>query len=262
MIIDKNIDHGKAFDFGKTSIDYARYRDIYPHQFYQKLIDKNLCVDGQKVLDIGTGTGVLPRNLYKYGASFVGVDIAENQITQAISLAKQDNMNISFMCMPAENIDFPANSFDVITACQCFTYFDHKTLAPKLSRMLKCGGRFIVLYMAWLPFEDEIAGKSEELILKYSPNWTGCKETRKQIFIPDDYTEYFSVESNEIFDLNIPFTRESWNGRIKSCRGVGASLNDNEIEKFNIEHMNLLKDIAPDKFNILHYAAITVLRKR
>ena len=29
-ITDKNIDKGKAFDFGKTSSDYAKYRDIYP----------------------------------------------------------------------------------------------------------------------------------------------------------------------------------------------------------------------------------------
>lgn len=30
MIVNKNIDNGKAFDWGKTSPDYAKYRDIYP----------------------------------------------------------------------------------------------------------------------------------------------------------------------------------------------------------------------------------------
>ena len=29
---DINIDGGKPFDWGRTSLDYARYRDIYPQE--------------------------------------------------------------------------------------------------------------------------------------------------------------------------------------------------------------------------------------
>ena len=60
--------------------------------------------------------------------------------------------------MAAENLDFPDDSFDVVTACQCFWYFDHAKLEPELVRMLKPGGRILLLYMAWLPQEDRIAG--------------------------------------------------------------------------------------------------------
>lgn len=35
-IIDARIDGGKAFDWGKTSKDYAMYRDIYPDIFIKK----------------------------------------------------------------------------------------------------------------------------------------------------------------------------------------------------------------------------------
>ena len=66
-IVDERIDAGKAFNWGRTSDDYAKYRDIYPDEFYKKLVDRGLCVEGQNVLDIGTGTGVLPRNMYRYG---------------------------------------------------------------------------------------------------------------------------------------------------------------------------------------------------
>ena len=41
-------------------------------------------------------------------------------------------------------------------------------------RMLKPGGKLLVLYMAWLPYEDKIAQKSEEIVLKYSPEWSGA----------------------------------------------------------------------------------------
>lgn len=46
-ITDERIDGGKAFDWGKTSTDYARFRDIYPQKFYDKIIERKLCIRGQ-----------------------------------------------------------------------------------------------------------------------------------------------------------------------------------------------------------------------
>jgi len=50
MIKDKRIDHGREFDWGKTSEDYAKYRDIYPPAFYSE----------------DTGSGIM----YKWPESF------------------------------------------------------------------------------------------------------------------------------------------------------------------------------------------------
>jgi hypothetical protein len=33
MIINKDIDKGNAFDWGRTSSDYAKFKDIYPEEF-------------------------------------------------------------------------------------------------------------------------------------------------------------------------------------------------------------------------------------
>lgn len=100
---DKNIDGGKPFDWGRTSADYARYRDIYPQKFYDRIIGRDLCVAGQSVLDVGTGTGVLPRNLYRYGAKWIGTDVSENQIAQARLLS--EGMVIDYRTAPAEELD-------------------------------------------------------------------------------------------------------------------------------------------------------------
>lgn len=255
-IIDSRIDGGKAFDWGRTSSDYAKFRDIYPQEFYMKIADRGLCVRGQRVLDLGTGTGVLPRNMYSYGADWVGTDISENQIAQAKSLS--EGMNIEYRVTSAEDIDFPDNSFDVITACQCFWYFKHEQLIPVLRRILKPGGKILVLYMAWLPFEDPIAGESEKLVLKYSPAWSGAGETLHPIFIPDCYDIAFERTWHEEFRLNVRFTRESWNGRMRSCRGVGASLTPEEIQRWEQEHLKLLESCPPE-FDVIHYAAMAEL---
>ncbi|BCI60749.1 class I SAM-dependent methyltransferase [Solibaculum mannosilyticum] len=256
----EDIDGGKRFDWNRAAADYAKYRDIYPPAFYEKIVALGLCVRGQKVLDVGTGTGILPRNLAQYGADFVGIDLSAGQIEQAKRLSKEAGLNIPFRCVPAEEMPFPDASFNVVTACQCFMYFDHKTLALNIYRVLKPSGRLAVFYMAWLPLEDNVAGQSEALILKHNPAWTGCQEMRHPIAIPEYYLPFFEVEETRVFDVKVPFTRESWNGRIKACRGVEASLSEEEVKQFDQEHRALLQDIAPPSFQVLHYTAIAVLR--
>lgn len=115
--------------------------------------------------------------------------------------------------------------------------------------------------MAWLPSEDKIAGASENLVLKYNPDWSGAGETMHPIDIPDRYLKNFKPVHHEEFVLKVPFTREGWNGRMKACRGIGASLSGKKISRWEQEHKTLLEQIAPDEFDILHYGAIAQLKK-
>ena len=128
-------DHGNPFDWGRASEDYAKYRDIYPEAFYEKLAELSLGIKGQKALDIGTGTGVIPRNMYGYGADWTGVDLSENQIAYADKLSREAGLNICYQAVAAEEMDFPDESFDVVTACQCFGYFDQEVILPNIYRM-------------------------------------------------------------------------------------------------------------------------------
>ncbi len=258
-IRDFRIDGGKPFDWGKVSVDYAAYRDIYPQEFYSKIAERGLCTSGQRILDVGTGTGVLPRNMSVYGGSWFGADISEEQIAQARRLSQ--GMAIDYRVAPAEELDFPDQSFDVITACQCFWYFDHERTAPLFSRLLKAGGKLLVLYMAWLPLEDKIAGASERLVLEYSPQWSGAGEYVHPIEIPDCYLECFDVIYREEWKLSIPFTRESWHGRMRACRGVGASLSPDAMQSWEDEHRELLRKMVPERFDVTHYAAMAELVK-
>ncbi len=257
-----DIDGGNAFDFGKTSADYGKYRDIYPPRFYEALTGRGLCVRGQRVLDLGTGTGVLPRFLYGTGAEFVGADISAEQIAEAKRLAAEKQMQITFLASPAEQLPFPDGSFDVITACQCFWYFDHAAVAPKLASLLKPGGRFAVLQMNWLPYEDALAQASENIVLHFNPGWTGAGNQRQPVWIPEDYDAYFERESAEQFDLHVPFTRESWHGRMRACRGVGASLSGEKLAAWEKMHTEMLMQNAPESFTVLHEGAIAVLKRK
>ena len=156
------IDNGQNFDFGKTSSEYAKYRDIYPKELYDRLFALGVGRPGTNWLDLGTGTGVIPRGLAEHGANIIATDISSEQIEQAKCLSKNFS-NISYTALPAEEIDYPENSFAVITACQCFWYFDPHMIVPKIKRMLKPGGLFLKVYMSYLK-DDPIASQSHALV--------------------------------------------------------------------------------------------------
>ncbi len=63
----------------------------------------------------------------------------------------------------------------------------------------------------------------------------------------------FKVFGFFFYDESISFTRESWRGRIRACRGVGAAMTPEEVEKFDREHANLLEEMTEqESFSIVH----------
>ena len=217
---------------------------------------------GPKRLDLGTGTGVLPRNLAPYGARFIGIDLSAEQIRQAELLSRSSGGNIRYLTGPAEEISFPDTVFDAVTACQCFFYFDHPRLAPKLFRILKPEGKLAIIYMAWLPFEDKIAGASEQLVLRYHPDWTGGGEVRHPILVDSCYKRFFTCENECVFRRFLfPLPEKAGLDESEPVGDWGLSLPE-QVQEFDSEHRQLLRDIAPEQFSILHYCAVTVLKKR
>lgn len=205
--------------------------------------------EGSEWLDLGTGTGVIPRGLAQGGANIVGVDISKEQIEQA-KLLSSGNKNIQFFVSSAEELDFPENSFDVITACQCFWYFEPEIIVPKIKKIIKPGGLFLKVYMAYRD-DDPIAEKSEELVKKLNKNWTSGTEA-----LADLKVHYFDNPHTESFTLPLPFTRESWHGRMRSCRGVLASMDEDTFQKFEREHLKMM-DKLPEQFTVEHIIYLT-----
>ena len=244
------VDDGKAFDFGKTSKAYAKYRDIYPEEVFEKLHEIGVGVQGSRWLDLGTGTGVIPRGLAKYGADIVATDISEQQITEAIALSK-DYSNIKYEVLAAEDISYPEHSFDAVTACQCFWYFDPNTVVPVIKSLLKPGGVFLKLYMSYLK-EESIAQDSNSIVKRINGNWKGASPA-----LQDLNTHYFEDPHTDTMLVDIPFTRESWHGRMMASRGVMASMNAEQLAQFDAEHRKMLEEKYPEKFTVRHKVFFT-----
>jgi SAM-dependent methyltransferase len=254
-----HVDNGNVFDWGKTSRDYAAYRPGYPEEFYELLFRLGVGIPGQKILDLGTGTGVLARAFAKRGALVTAVDVAEEQIREAMQLSAEEHLEITYRISKVEDINFAPESFDAASAGQSWMYFDERILVPKLKSLLKDRGRLVLTHLNWLPLQDAIARQSESLVLKYNPHWRGADydgETPPELM---ESLASFRLTTFHTYESAIPFSRESWRGRIRACRGVGASLAPDRVAEFDREHAALLENIAPPEFTILHQIVLHIL---
>ena len=78
---------------------------------------------------------------------------------------------------------------------------------------------------------------------------------------PQEAKGLFEVEDSFAYDTPVTFTRESWHGRMKTCRGIGASsLSAEKIAQWEKEHIEYLSGL-PENFNIPHFVTVLSLRK-
>jgi SAM-dependent methyltransferase len=95
-----------AGDFGRI----ANFSAQAAEDFVQRLGIQ----PGARVLDVACGTGNTAIPAARAGASVTGCDIATNLLEQAKDRAAAENLSVTFEEGDAEDLPFPADSFDVV----------------------------------------------------------------------------------------------------------------------------------------------------
>src|SRR5207248_2881875 len=116
-------------DFGRTATDYARYRLGFPDRFFEHLFAAGFVRPASRVLDLGTGTGNVARGFAMRGCSVTGLDKCGPLLDQAKLLDRDHGVQINYVLATAEQTGLAPQSFDVITAGQCWHWFDRPKAA-------------------------------------------------------------------------------------------------------------------------------------
>ena len=162
---------GATVEFGKTASDYARNRVGFPDAFFERIAAIGIIRPGLRALDLGTGTGTLGRGLAIRGCDVTGLDRSPDMLAQAAEIDRAAEVTIRYVQGVAERTGFPDASFDLVTAGQCWHWFDRAVAAAEARRILTSGGRIVIAHFDWIPLPGNVARVTEELIERFNPDW-------------------------------------------------------------------------------------------
>lgn len=159
------------------------------------IVNTAAMVNGDKVVEIGIGTGNLAKNILKNGvspANYVGIDQSVNMLKEARKKCSDVQLRIGdFLHLPLED-----NTYDTIVTSYAFHHcnFKEKEMAiAEMNRVIKHRGRIIITD---LMFESSLSRERFEKV---------CTVEEKQ----DLEDEYFgNVDEIELILKNYEFTCE------------------------------------------------------
>lgn len=105
--------------------------------------------DDSRVLDMGCGTGALLRALRPRLGDSAGVDASSAMLAQA----RRHEPDARWERVEGPNLPFADDAFDVVTSLLSWRYLDWDPLLAEVARVLRPGGRLLVVDMVARPAE-------------------------------------------------------------------------------------------------------------
>jgi ubiquinone/menaquinone biosynthesis C-methylase UbiE len=246
-------DQNQVVDFGRTAVDYERHRPGFPESFFDHLLRRKWIAAGQRVLDLGTGTGSLALGLAARGLEVTGLDIAHELLEVARRTAADRALPARFVEGRAEATGQNDATFDNVSAGQCWWWFDADAAIREARRVLVPSGRLLICNFSYLPLTGTVAGCTEDLILRHNPGWpmAGWRGIHPEQVEALDRGGFRHVESFS-YVVDVPFSHVGWRGRIRTCNGVGSALSDEQVELFDADLAELLARDFPGEIRVPH----------
>ncbi len=253
--------NGAPPDFDLAAAEYARCRPGFPDAFFDRLRRSGVGIPGQRILDLGTGTGALARGFAGRGCSVVGLDPSAAMLREARDLTRGAGLRIYYVQGMAETVGHRDAAFDVVCAGQCWHWFDRRRASREVARLLRPGGRGLIASLSYLADPGMLGAETEALVLRYHPDWRfSGSDGRMPQFVSDLADQGLgSVETFE-FDVEIAFTHEAWRGRFRTCNGV-FPLPPETRAAFDADLRTLLASSYPDPVQVRHRLYAILARK-
>lgn len=131
---------------GDSAAAYEKYLvSAFASDWATRLVDFAEVVEGERVLDVGCGTGIVARTaapVVGNPGSVTGVDINEDMLDVARRVSADIEPPIDWRCQDATSLDFPDESFDVVLSQQALQFIpDQDAALAEMRRVLTPNGR-------------------------------------------------------------------------------------------------------------------------
>ncbi|WP_128476777.1 methyltransferase domain-containing protein [Halorussus pelagicus] len=179
------------------------YDTVNPFIWNEEMRDEALAMldisEGDRVLDVGCGTGFATEGLLKHTQNVHGLDQSVHQLEKAWDkLGKHDP--VSFHRGDAERLPFRDDAFDVVWSSGSIEYWPNPVVALReMRRVVKPGGRVLVVGPNY-PKSSVMQKVADAIMLFYD------REEADRMFREAGYTDIQHREMGPTYDPDIAIT--------------------------------------------------------
>jgi len=206
-------------NFSKQSDLYAKYRPGYPQALYDCII--NHVENKEAAWDCGTGNGQAAKELSKAFMKVFATDISQKQIDKAVQ-----SDNIFYSVQPAEQTNFPDNSFDLVTVAQALHWFRFDEFYNEVRRVTKPGG----IFASWTYSLLRITGEINALVEDHHYNTLHGYWDDERKYVDEEYRSIpfpFSKITPPVFSIEYDWTIEELEGYLNTWSGLQKFITKN-----------------------------------
>jgi ubiquinone/menaquinone biosynthesis C-methylase UbiE len=111
----------------------------------RELINRAQVWNGDRVLDVACGTGIVACRIAARGAAVTGIDISADRIARAKVRAANEGVSVKWLEGSAEALPIRQPAFDLVTCQQGLQFVADRALAAReMRRVIAPGGRAVI----------------------------------------------------------------------------------------------------------------------
>jgi 2-polyprenyl-6-hydroxyphenyl methylase/3-demethylubiquinone-9 3-methyltransferase len=174
-----NVDRGEIDKFEKLASRWwdpnSEFRPLHEmNPVRLEFINDRVPLQGQRVLDVGCGGGILAESMAALGANVTGIDMGEAPLAVARLHLKESGLQVDYQHMTAEQhaTDNP-QSYDVVTCMEMLEHVpDPASTIAACAALVKPGGQVFFSTINRNPKSWLMAIVGAEYVLKLLPKGT------------------------------------------------------------------------------------------
>ncbi|MBC7875088.1 MAG: class I SAM-dependent methyltransferase [Ferruginibacter sp.] len=225
-------------NFSKQAALYATYRPGYPTELFEFILQ--VTRGRSAAWDCATGNGQTAKELARYFERVVATDISQQQLDNA-----EQAVNIFYSLQPAEQTNFPDNSFDLITISQALHWLRFDDFYREVRRVAK-NEAWIA---AWMYGLIRISPEADQLISDHHFQVLGKYWDSERKYVDDNYTTIpFPFEEIKCpeFRMQYEWTIEELEGYLNTWSALQKFIvvnGFNPVDKL----ISAIKGLSPNK---------------
>lgn len=193
---------------------YVKYRPDYPREAIDYLYGPIGMRTESEIADVGAGTGIFSKLLLDRGSRVTAVE-PNPEMREAAERELGDRPNFRAVAGAAEDTGLPERSADFIVCAQAFHWFDREAAQAEFRRILRPGGRVVLVWNSRLTEGTPFLEEYERLLLRYGTDY--AKVNHRNISV-DALRAFFKEGTMEkaVFPNRQIFDYDGLSGRLRS----------------------------------------------